>query len=127
DLSDYKEGQPLPEIKHPEPVEPPAPVPPPSRDDPDTGTAEIYDFRLTNKGTALVNDSALTALFGANVVLKSNIPIGLAMGGGIIQNGLGGDQGVELNQDFAIRRITKKMPTGAYRHVYYLIHKQADQ
>ena len=127
ELADYKEGHSLPKIKHPEPVEPPAPIPPIPRDDPETETAEVYDFRLTNKGTALVNDSALTALFGAKVVLEGNIPIGLAMNGGIIQNGMGGDQDIELNQDFAIRRITKKMSTGAYRHVHYLIHKHDDQ
>lgn len=127
DLSDYKEGEPVPKIKPPAPIAPPAPVPPIPRDDPETETSEVYDFRLASKGTVPLNDSALTALFEAKVVLKSNIPGSVAMGGGIIKNGMGGDQSVELNQDFAIRQFTKKMSTGTYRHVYYLIHKHDDQ
>ncbi|HWK99242.1 MAG TPA: hypothetical protein VNQ55_04820 [Parapedobacter sp.] len=127
DLSDYNDGQPLPKISRPVPIEPPAPAPLLLRDESEAENVAVYDFRLTSKGTVPLNDSALTAVFGAKVVLQGNIPTRVAMGGGIIKNGMGGDQSVDLNQDFAITRITKKMSTGAYRHVYYLIHKHNDQ
>src|SRR3546814_787309 len=78
DLSEYKEGRPLPKIKHPAPTKPPAPTPPLPQDDPEDAAFEVYDFRLTSKGVAQLNDSALTAVFGTKVVRQGNIPTQVA-------------------------------------------------
>lgn len=126
--AEVRKGKSLSKIQKPAMITPPSPVHFEwmDQDDSKPDSSEIYDYRLADKGAALVNDSALSAVFGTKVVLEKNRPVSIAMGGGVI-SGTGGDHSVELNQEFAIQRITKKVTKVVYRQDYYLVHKKDDQ
>ncbi|MFE7088607.1 hypothetical protein ACFU8T_16075 [Sphingobacterium spiritivorum] len=88
--------------------------------------AVIYDNQLVRKGESLTTDSALTSLFGVKVRLSRNIPGDVSVGLGIIKAGMGGNQGEELNDEFAIRQLTKEVSGGAYREIHYFGHINKD-
>ncbi|QEC53144.1 hypothetical protein EDD80_104114 [Anseongella ginsenosidimutans] len=88
--------------------------------------ARLFDFRLVDMGTVPVTDSALTVMFGITMVTQDNALVRISPGGGIIKNGLDGDQSIKLNQEFAIKWTHKKTVTSAFNYVYYLVHKQAN-
>jgi len=93
----------------------------------DNWKANVYDYQLIGKGSVVTTDTALTSAFGAPAMLSTHIPAQVSMGGGIIKAGIGGNQGVELNGEFAIKQILKKVSEGTYREVYYLVKKANDQ
>ena len=113
-------------------LEPPEVIIPPemyktSIDEPDESwKAAIYDNQLVRKGESLTTDSALTSLFGVKVRLSRNIPGDVSVGSGIIKAGVGGNQGEELNDEFAIRQLTKEVSGGAYREIHYFGHINKD-
>ncbi|WP_236582300.1 hypothetical protein [Sphingobacterium spiritivorum] len=114
-------------LEPPEAIKPPEMYKPINMDGQDENwKAVIYDNQLVRKGESLTTDSALTALFGAKVRLSRNIPGDISAGSGIIKAGIGGNQGEELNDEFAIRQLTKEVSGGAYREIHYFGHINKD-
>lgn len=110
--------------KLPPPILPPLPREEsfsPSQED--SMYANIYNYELKLIGTTYATKPSLTKLMKQKSMLSDQVPALVSAGRGIIKM-TGDDYSTDLNDEFAIKKLTKKVGNGVYRESYFFVQKK---
>jgi len=110
----------------PPPVMPPPPPPAPAPPDVNETDfyANIYNYELQLLGKGAADKATLSKLFGKPATLGSQAEAFVSVGGGIIKQ-TGDDYSTQLNDVYAIKRITKTRGNYGFQ-AYYLVKNEGD-